>query len=224
VALIYPGHDLILRVEHGLGGSRDLGARGSGAWSPATVSVAALRQSWAISGSRGSKQPGLGSGRFSSTWVNHLGVLLGSAGLAATRATAWAAWVSGARRRARVPVPRVAYDPRRLALKVREEDVVLTKARDRLERGGVVTSTADRRRRRSGFVGRAAAEGLRALGHLGSMRGDPAKVPRGLGESGDHRRRGIARAERLTGGGFGFNSGTGRTRGSKQRPRTASWR
>jgi hypothetical protein len=104
-------------------------------------------------GLQGSKQPGLGSGRFSSTWVNHLGVLLGSAGLAATRATAWAARVSGARRRARVPVPRVAYDQRRLALKVREEDVVLTKARDRLERGSVVTSTADRRRRRSGLVG-----------------------------------------------------------------------
>jgi hypothetical protein len=61
------------------------------------------------------------------TWVNHLGVLLGSAGVVAARAIAWAARGSGARRRARVPVPRVAYDPRRLALKVQGEDVLLTK-------------------------------------------------------------------------------------------------
>jgi hypothetical protein len=92
-------------------------------------------------GLQGSKQPRLGSGRTSSSWVNHLGVLLGSAGLPTARATAWAARVSRARRRARVPVPRVAYDPRRLVLKVRGKDAVLTKARDRLERGGVVTST-----------------------------------------------------------------------------------
>jgi hypothetical protein len=140
-------------------------------------------------GLQGSKQPGLGSRRFNSIWVNHLGVLLGSAGLAATRATAWAALVSGAPQRARVPLPRVAYDPRRLALKVRGEDVVLTKARDRLQRGGVVTSMEDRQRRRSGFVGRAAAEGLWGPGYRGSTRGGPAKVPRGLRESGDHRRR-----------------------------------
>jgi hypothetical protein len=173
-------------------------------------------------GLQGSKQPGLGSGRTSSSWINHLGVLLGSAGLATARAMAWAARVSGARRCARVPVPRVAYDPRRLALKVRGKDAVLTKARDGLERGGVVTSTADRRRRLSGFVGRAAAEGLWAPGHRGSMTGGPAKVPRRLGKSGDHRRRGIARTERLTGVGFGSNSSTGRTRGSRQRPRIAS--
>jgi hypothetical protein len=70
-----------------------------------------------------------------------------------------------------------------------------------------------RRQRRSGFVGRAAAEGLWAPGHRGSARRGPAKVPRRLGGSRNHRRRGIARAERLTGGGFGFNSGTGRARG-----------
>jgi hypothetical protein len=70
-----------------------------------------------------------------------------------------------------------------------------------------------RRRRRSGFMGKTAAEGLRAFGHRGSTRGGPARVPWGSGVSDDHRRRGIARAERLTGGGFRFNSGTGRTRG-----------
>jgi hypothetical protein len=59
--------------------------------------------------------------------VTHLGGWHGSAGVATARATAWAARVSGARRRARVPVPRVAYDPRRLALKVQGEDVLLTK-------------------------------------------------------------------------------------------------
>jgi hypothetical protein len=37
-------------------------------------------------------------------------------------------------------------------------------------------------------------------------------VPRGLVGSGDYRQRGIARAEHLTGGGFGFNSGTGKAR------------
>jgi hypothetical protein len=41
---------------------------------------------------------------------------------------------------------------------------------------------------------------LRASGHRGSTRGDPEKVLRGLGKSGDHRRRGIARAEQDTDG------------------------
>jgi hypothetical protein len=49
-------------------------------------------------------------------------------------------------------------------------------------------------------------------------------VLRGSGRSGDHRRREIARAERLTGGGFGFNSGSGRARGRGQKLREASWR
>jgi hypothetical protein len=39
------------------------------------------------------------------------------------------------------------------------------------------------------FVGRGVAEGLRAPGHRGSTGGGPAKVPGGLGKSGDRRRR-----------------------------------
>jgi hypothetical protein len=62
-------------------------------------------------------------------------------------------------------------------------------------------------------VGKVDAEGLRAPGHHGSTRGGPAKVLRGLGRFGDHRRRRIVRAEQDIGGGFGFNSGTGRDRG-----------
>jgi hypothetical protein len=103
--------------------------------------------------------------RMLATCVIHLDSWHRSAGVATARATAWAARVSKARRRVRVPVPTVAYDPRRLALKVRGEDVVLTKVRNGLERGSVVTSMADRRQRRSEFMGGAAAEGLRAPDH-----------------------------------------------------------
>jgi hypothetical protein len=117
--------------------------------------------------------------RMLATRVIHLGSWCRFAGVATARATAWAARVSKARRRARVPVPTVAYDPRRLALKVRGKDVVLTKVRNGLERGGVVTLTVDRRRRRSGFVGGAAAEGLRAPDHWRSTCGGPVKVCRG---------------------------------------------
>jgi hypothetical protein len=93
-------------------------------------------------------------------------------------------------------------------------DVVLTKVRNRLERGGVVTSTADRRQRRSEFVGGAAAEGLRAPNHRRSTRGGPVKVPVGLGKSGDRRRRRITGAEWLTGGSFITNSRQCRSVGS----------
>jgi hypothetical protein len=144
--------------------------------------------------------------RMLATHVTHLGGWHRSAGDATARATAWAARVSGARRRARVHVPRVAYDPRQLALKVWGEDVVLTKAQDRLERGGLVTSTADRRRRRSGFVGRAAIEGPQAPGHCGSTRGGPTKVPRGLIGPAVHWRQAIAVAAVLTCGGLWGNS------------------
>jgi hypothetical protein len=94
--------------------------------------------------------------------VIHLGSWRKSAGVATARATAWAPRVSRACRRARVPEPTVVYKPRQLALKVQGRDVVLTKVQNRLERDGVVTSTAGRRRRRSGSVGGAAAEGLQA--------------------------------------------------------------
>jgi hypothetical protein len=100
-------------------------------------------------------------------------------GVATAHATARAARVDRARRRVRVPVPTVAYDPRQLALKVRGGVVVLTKVRNRLERGGVMPSTADRRWRRSGLVGGAAAEGLRAPDHRKPTRGGPVKACRG---------------------------------------------
>jgi hypothetical protein len=154
--------------------------------------------------------------------VIHLGSWRRSAGVATAHATAWASRVSRACWRACDPVPTGVYIPRQLALKFREEDVVLTKVRNRLGRDGVVTSTAGRRRRRSGSVGGAAAEDLRAPDHRISMRGGPVKAPGGLGGSGDHRRRRIAGAERLTGVGFGSNSGASRARGLMQKPRPAS--
>jgi hypothetical protein len=52
-----------------------------------------------------------------------------------------------------------------------------------------------------GARGKVDVEALRASAHRGLTRGDPMKVLRGLGRSGDHRRRGIARAEQDTGGG-----------------------
>jgi hypothetical protein len=100
-------------------------------------------------------------------------------GVAIAHATAWAARVDRARRRARIPVPTVASDPRRLALEVRGEDGVLTKVRNGLERGGVMTSTADRRWRRSGFVGGAVAESLQAPVHRKPTRSGPVKACRG---------------------------------------------
>jgi hypothetical protein len=66
------------------------------------------------------------------------------------------------------------------------------------------------RRGRAALAEEAAAGALWTPRLHGSTRGAPAKVLRGSGRSGDHRWQGIARAERLTGGGFGFNSGTGR--------------
>jgi hypothetical protein len=73
-------------------------------------------------------------------------------------------------------------------------------------------------------VEEAAAGALRTPRLHGSTRGAPVKVLRGSGRSGDHRRQGIVRAERLTGGGFGFNSGMGRARGRGKKLREASWR
>jgi hypothetical protein len=72
------------------------------------------------------------------------------------------------------------------------------------------------------FAGRGVAEALRAPRHRGSTREGPVEVPGGLGKSGDRRRRRIAGAERLTGVGFGSNSGAGRARGVMQKPWTAS--
>jgi hypothetical protein len=57
----------------------------------------------------------------------------------------------------------------------------------------------------------------------GSTRGVPAEVLWGSGRSRDRRRRGIARAERLTGGGSRLNSGHCWSRGREWRPREASW-
>jgi hypothetical protein len=63
------------------------------------------------------------------------------------------------------------------------------------------------------LAGRAAAGVFRASNLHGSAQGVPVEEPRGSGGFGDYRRRGIVRAEHLAGGGFGFNSGTGRARG-----------
>jgi hypothetical protein len=79
--------------------------------------------------------------------------------------------------------------------------VLLTEGLGWVEVRRRVTVDNGRRRRRVGLHGKVDAEALRASGHRGSTRGDPAKVLRGLGRSGDHRRRGIARAEQDTGGG-----------------------
>jgi hypothetical protein len=63
------------------------------------------------------------------------------------------------------------------------------------------------------LAGRAAAGVFRASDLHGSARGVPTEEPWGSRGFGDYRRRGIVRAEHLTGGGFGFNSGTSRARG-----------
>jgi hypothetical protein len=178
MAPIYLGLDLILsiRLKSYGSGKRALGAAEG---SPELDSRGGASPALGKRDRPGSIWDEVKPWRMLATRVIHLGSWCRSTGVATARATAWAARVSKARRRARVPVPTVAYDPRRLALKVRGEDVVLTKVRNGLERGGVVTSTADRRRRRSGFVGGATAEGLRAPDHRRSTRGGPVKVRRG---------------------------------------------
>jgi hypothetical protein len=104
------------------------------------------------------------------------------------------------------------------------DDVLLTEASWGPRRDGGWSSTMAVRQRRAALVEEAAAGALRTPRLHGSMRGAPAKVLRGSGMSGDHRRRGIARAEHLTGGGFGFNSGTARAQGRGQKLHEASWR
>jgi hypothetical protein len=109
-----------------------------------------------------------------------------------------------ARRRiagARVPATRASLGPRHLAQDDQEDDVALTEGLRWVEVRRRVTVDNGRRRRQVGLRGKVDAEALRASGHRGSTRGDPAKVLWGLGRSGDHRRRGIARAEQDTGGG-----------------------
>jgi hypothetical protein len=69
----------------------------------------------------------------------------------------------------------------------------------------------EKQRRVVGGEGRAAGTGgargkvdvevLRASAHRGSTRGDPAKILRGLGRSGDHRRQSILVETELTGNG-----------------------
>jgi hypothetical protein len=65
---------------------------------------------------------------------------------------------------------------------------------------------------------------LQASDHRGSTRGDPAKILRGLGRSGDHRRRGIARRSRIPAAVLGLDSSAGRARDGWWKPRGASWR
>jgi hypothetical protein len=65
-----------------------------------------------------------------------------------------------------------------------------------------MTAAVEHGRRQAALVGKAAVGALRASGFLGSTREGPAKVPERLGTSGDRRRRRIAGAAQLTGGGF----------------------
>jgi hypothetical protein len=64
------------------------------------------------------------------------------------------------------------------------------------------TAAAEHGRRQAALVGKAAAGALRASGFLGSTREGPVNVPEGLGTFGDRRRRRIAGAAQLTGGGL----------------------
>jgi hypothetical protein len=88
----------------------------------------------------------------------------------------------------RVPATRASLGPRHLAQDDQEDDVVLTEGLRWVEVRLWVTIDNGRRRRRVGLHGMVDAEALRASGHRGSTRGDAAKVLRGLGRSGDHRR------------------------------------
>jgi hypothetical protein len=92
----------------------------------------------------------------------HLGSWRKSAGVGTARATAWAARVSRARRRARVPGVRKGPGLRHLAHKLREVDATLTRGLQWPELQRKEEDDDDPRRRRSGFVEAAAAEGIRA--------------------------------------------------------------
>jgi hypothetical protein len=76
---------------------------------------------------------------------------------------------------------------------------MLTEGSNRPEKQRRVVGGEGRAAGTGGARGKVDVEALRASGHRGSTRGDPAKILRGLGRSGDHRRRGIARAEQDTG-------------------------
>jgi hypothetical protein len=73
-------------------------------------------------------------------------------------------------------------------------------------------------------VGEVGAGLLQASDPLGSARGVPAEVLRGLRQSGKHWQQGIEAAELLTGGGPRCDSGRCTGRGRKGRAWEASWR
>jgi hypothetical protein len=68
-------------------------------------------------------------------------------------------------------------------------------------RGSARWSDEGRAARTGGARGGRRCRGLRASGHRGSTRGDPAKILWGLGRSEDHRRQSILVETELTGNG-----------------------
>jgi hypothetical protein len=121
-----------------------------------------------------------------------------------------------ARRRndgARVPGARKGPELRHLAHTLRGFDAMLTRGLRRPELRRKEDDNDDRRRRRSGFVGVAAAEGLRAPVQRKPTRGGPVKGMERSARPERHWWLAIAR-RRLTGGdGSGPNSASARARG-----------
>jgi hypothetical protein len=79
--------------------------------------------------------------------------------------------------------------------------LMLTEGSNWLVKQRRVVGGEGRAARTGGARGGRRCRGLRASGHRGSTRGDPAKILRGLGRSGDHRRRSILVETELTGNG-----------------------
>jgi hypothetical protein len=163
--------------------------------------------------------------RMLATRVTHLGSWRRSAGVAMAHATAWAARVSKARRRARVPVPTVVYDPRRLALMVRGGgDAMLTKGLQWLKLQRKMADGEILRLRRVGVRGEGCCRGSPGswspwINAWGSCEGT-----RGI--------RGVrgSPATKNCGGGVGYRWRSsarfphGRARGRGVKTRGASWR
>jgi hypothetical protein len=74
---------------------------------------------------------------------------------------------------------------------------VLTEGSGRAELQRVVAGDEDRRWGRAALMEEGDAEVIKPSGLLGSVRGAPVEVTRGLRRPETHRRRGIARAEHL---------------------------
>jgi hypothetical protein len=124
---------------------------------------------------RGSKQLELGSRRFSGkdSSCAHDG-----GGGSARRCIAGA----------HVLATRASFGLRHLAQDDQGNDVVLPEGLNGPEKQRKMVGDEGRAARTGGARGGRRCRGLRASGHRGSTRGDPAKILQGLGRSGDHRR------------------------------------